>query len=275
LKKSALAINHSTDQIVEFAYDTDAQFLETRKGVLYKYHNTRNADGKPAYYPWAAASYVNSSLDNMVRQWHSIESVFQLMQRSAESRDVTYNRVGMFRNDAMYLTPIDIYKLGHGIIDSSNQYAVIAPFAQYPINDRMIYGPYEAVKIWATRRFELIETRVRLAQDPGFEMHSERFINSTIFPAILQLGFHMDVNRDICFVRTRADEAAFAQDCVIGGKTRGFKGMGAKSLIENLVGKSCTKYNVDEMWNMVGCGEGIRYYDTNVHDTTSSENSSD
>jgi hypothetical protein len=88
-----------------------------------------------------------------------------------------------------FLTPIDhIASLDRDEMDVHNQHAILAPFGKHPVNDRMIYGPLEGVKVWATKRFELIENRVQLRQDPGFEMHSERFLNATILPAIQELG---------------------------------------------------------------------------------------
>jgi hypothetical protein len=246
---------------IAFTYDTDAMFLEKRKALLDKYHNTMGPDGKPAYFPWGTKTYTSASLDNMVRQWHSIEFAYKLLDHHAKQRDVTYSRVGMFRNDAMYLTPIDIAMLDKGQADTKNKHVVVAPFAQYPINDRMIYGPYDAVKIWSTKRFELIEKRVQLAKDPGFEMHSERFLNASVFPAIQELGFETTMNRDICFVRTRADEAALANDCSVGGLTRGFGNMNKKALVEDIVGKNCTSYKMGFKWLGVGCGEGIDYHD--------------
>lgn len=246
---------------VAFTYDTDAMFLEKRKDLLDKYHNTMGPDGKPAYFPWGTKTYTSTSLDNIVRQWHSIEFAYKLLDHYAKQNGVTYSRVGMFRNDAMYLTPIDIALMDKGQPDTKNNHVVIAPFAQYPINDRMVYGPYDAVKIWSTKRFELIEKRVQLAKDPGFEMHSERFLNSTVFPAMEELGFERHMNRDICFVRTRADEAALANDCAVGGLTRGFGKMNKKALVEDIVGKNCTSYKMGFKWLGVGCGDSIEYHD--------------
>eukprot|EP00980_Cylindrotheca_fusiformis_P003718 scaffold823_cov86-Cylindrotheca_fusiformis.AAC.5 len=246
---------------VAFTYDTDDMFWEKRKDLLAKYHNTTRPDGKPAYFPWATKTYTHASLDNMVRQWHSIEFAYKLLDYHAKQLGVTYSRVGMFRNDAMYVTPIDIAVMDRGQYDTQNKHVVLAAFAQFPINDRMIYGPYDAVKIWSTKRFELIEKRVQLAKDPGFEMHSERFLNSTVFPVIRELGVETVVNRDICFVRTRADEAALANDCLIGGMSRGFGRVNKKAMVENIVGKKCTEYWMGFKWIGVGCGEGITYHD--------------
>lgn len=70
---------------------------------------------------------------------------------------VEYSRVGMFRSDVLYLKPIDISMLNQGVFDSRNRHVVVPGFARYPANDRMIYGNVEGVKIWATRRFSLVE----------------------------------------------------------------------------------------------------------------------
>ncbi|KAL3933027.1 MAG: hypothetical protein SGBAC_010574 [Bacillariaceae sp.] len=246
---------------IQFTYDTDDMFLEKRKELLDKYHNTMGSDGKPAYFPWGTKTYTSASLDNMVRQWHSIEFAFKLMDFHAKQKGVTYSRVGMFRNDAMYLTTIDIALLDKGVADTKNKVISVAPFARYPINDRMVYGPYDAIKIWSTKRFELIENRVALAQDPGFEMHSERFLNGTVFPAMEALGYTTEMNRDVCFARTRADEAALANDCTVGGMTRGFGSVNKKELVESIVGKKCTSYKMGFKWLGVGCGDGIQYFD--------------
>ncbi|CAJ1937808.1 unnamed protein product [Cylindrotheca closterium] len=246
---------------IQFTYDTDEMFLEKRKELLEKYHNTMGPDGKPAYFPWGTKTYTSTSLDNMVRQWHSIEFAFKLMDFAGKQNGVQYSRVGMFRNDAMFLTPIDIALMDKGVADTKNMVFSVAPFARYPINDRMVYGPYNAIKIWSTKRFELIEKRVQLAQDPGFEMHSERFLNGTIFPAMEAVGYKMEMNRDVCFVRTRADEAALANDCTVGGMTRGFGSVNKKELVESIVGKNCTSYKMGFKWLGVGCGDGIKYFD--------------
>ena len=257
--------NANREPMVRFVYDTEEQFLEKRGASLQRYHNTVTKDGKPVYYPWAAKTYTNQSLDNIVKQWHSIEYAFKLMEVTAQEMNVNYSRVAMFRSDAMYLTPVDIAMLDKGEIDTKNQHAVVAPFARMPINDRMIYGPYSAVKVWSSKRFEYIEDRVNLAEDPGYEMHSERFLNASIFPAMENLGYRTTINRDICFVRTRADEAAMVSDCQVGGTTRGWQGVDKQAIVEDIVQRNCTKYymGIKSRWTFVGCGKGIEYFDGN------------
>ena len=257
---------------IAFTHDSEQDFWNKRGPVLEKYHNTLNDDdGKPAYYPYLARTYTNASLDNLVKQWHSLENAFRLMDYHAKKLNVTYSRVGMFRADAMYLTPIDIASLDSNhtgtaaatttTTDTQNNHAVLAPFARLPVNDRMMYGPYKAVKIWATKRFELIEERARLRRDPGFEMHSERFLNASILPEIQKLGVELHVNRDICFVRTRADMSAIVSDCTQGGTTRGWKKVDRKGLVESIVGRNCSSYKWGNRFKFLGCGEHQVYSD--------------
>ena len=111
----------------------------------------------------------------------------------------------------MRLTPIDMASLGRDEMDLRNQHAVLVPFGKHPFNDLVIYGPLEGVIVWATKRFELIENRVHLRQDPGFKMHSERFLTTTILPAIQELGASLYTNQDSCFLRARADKKPFGK----------------------------------------------------------------
>jgi hypothetical protein len=252
--------NVHTPQIA-YTYDTEVQFWDKRRATIERYHHTMNADGKPAYYPYGAKTYTNSSLDNIVKQWHSIEYAFKLMDISAKQLGVTYSRVGMFRSDAMYLSPIDIALLDKNVTDSQNRHTVMAPFARMPVNDRMIYGAYEAVKLWSTKRFELLEERAKAQTDPGFIMHSEKFLNASIFPAMEAMGYKSNINRDICFVRTRADESAMVSDCNVGGDTRGWDKVNKKNVVEDLVQHNCTYFKMGFKWRFVGCGEGVEYLD--------------
>ena len=77
----------------------------------------------------------------------------------------------------------------------------------------MIYGPKKAVKIWAKERFMRLEEHV-VSYEPGYGMHSERFLNHSIFPAIRRLGVPVYANPDICFFRARADSSTWITDCV-------------------------------------------------------------
>lgn len=213
----------------------------------------------PLYFPYNAKTYEKSSLNNIVRQWHSIEFAFKLMDVTARQMGVQYTRVGMFRSDVVYMTPIDISLLDRGVTDSRNNHVVAPGFAQYPVNDRMIYGNYNGVKIWATQRWSLVEERAQKREEPGYVMHSERFLNFTVFPAIEAAGYAVDINKDICFVRARADESAMISDCSFNGLSRGWGTVDKKALVEKIVGKPCTRFKMGIKWIFVGCGKGIDY----------------
>jgi hypothetical protein len=252
--------NYDAPLLVEFASDTDESFQEQYASTLQKYHSTLGKDGKPAYFPYQA-HWQRSSLDNMVKQWHSIQSVFQLMEATSKKYNKTYDRVGMFRSDVMYMTPIDISRLDLGVTDTYNQYAVVPSFSQYPVNDRMIYGPTQAVRVWATQRFQLIEDRVKQASDPGYEMHSEKFMVSHVFPTIENQSNSMSIhlNQDICFARTRADYSVMVGDCRKRGTTRGWKHVNAKNLVESIVRRPCKQFRDNDNDEIVGCGIGMEH----------------
>ena len=225
---------------VAITTDTEEDFWRIRNETVQKYRTTKGADGKLLYFPWARPAYIfPTSIDSMVKQWHSIETVWHLMEEESKKLQVTYDRVAMLRNDVFYAAPIDIYQ-------TSSQDAVLPGFAMYPVNDRMIYGPYSAVKIWATERFQRIDSHVRKVQ-PGLGMHSEWFLKESIIPAIVETGTKVVMNYDICFFRVRADETVWISDCERTGKNapqgiiRDFRKVDKKRLVENIVGLPCTQ----------------------------------
>jgi hypothetical protein len=253
--------NDDTPILVEFASDTDESFQEKLGSTLEKYHSTLGKDGKPAYFPYTAG-WHRSSLDNMIKQWHSIQSVFELMETTAKKYNKTYDRVGMFRSDVMYMNPIDISRLDLGVPDTYNKYAVIPSFCRYPVNDRMIYGPTQAVQVWATQRFQLIEDRVKQASDPGNEMHSESFLATQVFPTIENhYNIPIHLNQDICFARTRSDYTVMVGDCRKSGTTRGWKRVNDKNLVESIVGRPCTQFINPANDTIVRCGIGMEHLD--------------
>mmetsp|Transcript_35319 Transcript_35319/g.38213 ORF Transcript_35319/g.38213 Transcript_35319/m.38213 type:complete len:176 (+) Transcript_35319:2-529(+) len=93
----------------------------------------------------------------------------------------------------------------------------------------MIAGPYEAVKIWASQRFTQIEEYAKNKNARrGMVMHSETFINASIFQSIKELTqptqeqqelqqqqqYEIREDRWICFLRVRAgDGAIWIEDC--------------------------------------------------------------
>lgn len=52
-----------------------------------------------------------------------------------------------------------------------------------------------------------------LKNDPGWGLHSERFLNYTLFPAIRQQGVEIVEHDTLCFFRARADGSVWITDC--------------------------------------------------------------
>jgi hypothetical protein len=128
----------------------------------------------------------------------------------------------------------------------------------------------KGVKVWATKRFELIEKRVQSRQALGFGMHSERFLNATILPTIQELGVSLYTNPDICFLRTRSDKSVLMDDCnhSNGGRTRDLGPV--QSLVESIVGTSCRSWKSQKK-RFLGCDfDGVTLVRTADDDDSSS-----
>lgn len=117
------------------------------------------------------------------------------------------------------MTPIDLYKVHLGKkshkIKAFNSGTIFPAFGRFPVNDRSIIGPREAVKVWATHRFPLLEEHVHKFADerPGWGMHSEKFVGWTLIPLIRQAGGRTVDDDEMCFIRARADESVWLSDC--------------------------------------------------------------
>ena len=246
LKDSVTNLHHADTQIPEvtFVSDTNETFWKQRGTLIQHYRTAKNKDGQYTFFPYGERTYeYPGTLDNIVKQWHSINAVWDAMEKSSlegnpkagnnDFRPHQYRRVAMMRNDVVYLTPIDIYSVpeSNSILGddfSSNVASVIPDFAKYPVNDRLIYGPHSAVKIWASQRFLKIEEYSRdPSATPGMVMHSETFLNASILQAIKETNTIDDnkgdaanqkfltvlEDRRMCFLRVRADGAIWIEDC--------------------------------------------------------------
>jgi hypothetical protein len=244
----------STRPHVVITMDTEEDFWILRNATLQKYRTTKTRDGKLLYFPWKSISYkFPTSIDNMVKQWHSIERVWNLMEEESQKLHVRYDRVAMMRSDVFYATPIDIMRVDkttHFFPTKQHEKEVVLPgFAMYPVNDRMIYGCYEGVQMWATLRFQKIDAHVLKVEQRGFGMHSERFLNGTILPAIRASGIKVNTNYDVCFFRVRADDTIWYSDCQRTGKNapqgiiRDIVKVNKKKLVEDMLGLPCTQSN--------------------------------
>jgi hypothetical protein len=141
---------------------------------------------------WTPQSYVN-----MLRQWHSIEKVWKLMVENEKKTGVQYERVGLFRSDVFYVSPIDIGK-GDAVI----------PAFGLMTNDRMFYGKYEHAYVWANIRFPSVDCYKPPKSTHG--LHSEHFMRRLILPNIP----NWTINDKICFLRVRGQGKIQKKDCI-------------------------------------------------------------
>ena len=229
--------------------ETKEEFSAKYGNLVEYYQTARGEDEKLIYFPWADKSYTSpKQIENIVMQWNSIQSVWNEMEKNSNKLGFQYERVACLRIDAFYALPLDIFQVDKDTYDYANRYAVIPGFAKYPVNDRMIYGPTEAVKIWATERFTRLDDHIDLNGQVGYGMHSERFIGYEIVPSITkETGYEVIENEDICFYRTRAENSVLVTDCsdTKGGSTRGIEVIDQKALVEDLVQRECEENPLD------------------------------
>lgn len=240
---------------VAISTDTEDFFWRMHNATIQMYRTAKDPNGTLLYFPYKC-KFNNETVDNIVRQWHSIQSVWELMEKEAEKLGVTYKRVGMFRSDVFFATPIDIG--GHNHI----QEAIYPGFALHPVNDRMFYGNYNAVKFWATQRFHLLERDIH-KMIPGTGLHPERFLDRILFPAIRANGTQVTADPDICFFRVRADNSVWINDCLQGrtkfSLNKTFDPMviaKQQRLVEDTVGRKCQLSKFDKYFLQVKCANG-------------------
>ena len=207
-------------QLVLIQNFTNEEFTSARGEILDLIRTKLDDKGRSIYVPYAAGFTMETTF-NVVRMWHVIHGAFELMERTAKKLGVRYFRVGVFRDDVIYTTPIDIFQYPveaeqpqNRTIDHTNKVAVIPGFARYPVNDRMFYGPYDAVKVYATKRFDLLDGHVNKKMGGERNLHPETFLKQAILPIIENTnGVRVVGDATICFVRVRADESFWVNDC--------------------------------------------------------------
>ena len=270
--------NTNPPPIIQYRTTSEMEFQQLYHSVLqtiYKYqHPTTKQYIYQPYYNDTVPLFSNTTLMNIIKMWHSQQSVFELMDSNGNDNGngnnknnnnnknkKHYHRVGMFRNDVLYVTPIDIYEIPKSTsplhpnewnilpsqsqrilrrrrhnrsrrrqqtnvrpvdisYDTYNEYAVIPNFANVPLNDRMIYGPYDAIQIYATYKFRMLfhhihTNAVQLSPSSvPYGIHSEQYLYRTIFPLIQQYGkVTILQHSNICFLRVRTDYSIRINDC--------------------------------------------------------------
>ena len=189
--------------------DTDEQFKER-----YDLEHYRKLIPTPS-------AWKPDSMDNMIRQWHSIERVWNLMRdkENKNNNNWQYNRIGLFRPDVLYTHPISI-------TDDPIDKAVI-PKMMYTqtkwggINDRMFYGTREFASIWATERFSTVDSYLSY-QKSNPDYASKRGLHSEDFLRYLMTKKH-DVPlmmKPICFKRIRSSGMIMHSDCSLVGRSK-------------------------------------------------------
>jgi hypothetical protein len=212
LRRRRAKSTNITPPIVSMIYDTDETFAALKQDTIELWTNTTNPDGNYTFFKNKEGYIYPLTMMNIMKQWHSIESVWNLMQDTASKHHIDYSRVGMFRLDVMYVTYINIYKLNHSAFDTGDDYAVYPIFSP-PMNDRMFYGPKATVELWATRRWARAQAHARKFEGISPEM----FLYQEIRPLMInEYQQKLFINPDICFVRVRADLSVHAVDCQIG-----------------------------------------------------------
>lgn len=221
--------------IIKFVQDSDHSFWERYQSLLQDIHSRKGPDGKLLYIPLSEKNpFPNETIVNIIKMWHSQEAAWKLMESSSSSKH--YSRVAMLRSDVLYVTPINIYQLPDGTTDIRNQHAVAPGFGTFPVSDRMMYGPWDAMQIWAAGRFRRLERHVHRVAKMGDGIHSEKFLFHTIFPAIRNAGVPIwKANSDLCFLRIRADDSVRIRDCGRDCVTDH-----NKKVVEHILQRACT-----------------------------------
>ena len=143
--------------VVLLPAETEGEF-ESKYGDLVARHCTASdpGTGKPLYFPWAdRARALCADLRDVIQDWDAVQATWDaLVKRGEEQGGTGYGRVGLLRLDAFYARPLDVFQLDKDSYDYATRYAVIPGFDKCPVNDRLVYGPAAAVKIWAAKRFQ-------------------------------------------------------------------------------------------------------------------------
>lgn len=254
--------------VVYYQGENEEQFWEKRGDILEMILNAKDPQGRQLYFPWKEGTYNNRTVENIVKMWHSIESAWFLMEREANKQHIQYERVAMLRSDVVYLTPIYLDEF------AADDTAVVPGFGRYPVSDRMVYGPYEAVRVWASERFQRIEEHARwiLQNDEGRAMHAETFMNVSIFPAMRKvLGNSRGIveHPHLCFLRGRADETVWLTDCDYNFKRPSvtLPSIGASignivNRLEDVLGRRCNgwSYKIDHGFRAINCARRAPFF---------------
>jgi hypothetical protein len=117
------------------------------------FQRRRNITYYRQFFPQPSAWEYPVSMDNMIRQWHSIEGGWNLLEDYEKKTMGRYDRVGFFRLDVKYTHPIGINTKETAVIPAM---MYVQEFPRV-INDRLFYGAREVAALWASDRFNTVE----------------------------------------------------------------------------------------------------------------------
>lgn len=206
--------------VVAFSNSTEEEIRSQHADLIHKIKTEKDEEGLYIYHPHDPKDilYNFETTTNIIKMWHNLESVWKLMESHEQQKlgGTKYDQVAMIRLDSVYVTPIDIFHYDDERIrgDDWKKTAVIPGFARFPVNDRLVYGPREAVKMWSNR-FDLIDYHIQnaRAKHKAIGLHSEHFLDKTVFPLLRVQGYAIVTDDDMCFLRARADNVLWVLDC--------------------------------------------------------------
>jgi hypothetical protein len=263
LAHTSVAGESQETPVVEYIKDWEESFYKRYRPLLEKIHTSHGGpEGNLLYIPLSEKeAFPNATLVNIIKMWHSQQSVWELMEpeiwvgtRTPVRHQKHYSRVAMFRSDVLYVTPIDIYQLPDGSIDYSNEFAVVPNFGNFPVNDRMIYGPADAVHVWASGRFRRLAEHVQRVAITGDGIHPEKYLYHTIFPAIRDAGVSIvPGSPSLCFLRVRSDMSIRIGDCGVGCVTNR-----NQMTIESILQRPCLLNRTNPDVPYLECSDRVR-----------------
>ena len=104
----------TTTTAIRFAMTQEQEFWIKYNELLQKIQTVKETaqTNRLLYFPWKETSYSKTTIANIIKMWHSIQSAFQLMKKHGQDNNIRYTRVAMLRSDVLFLTPIDIWQRG-------------------------------------------------------------------------------------------------------------------------------------------------------------------
>lgn len=262
------ALNNHAQTKVEFQMETEQDFTNLRGDLVKTVLNEQDAHGARVYFPWAHQDFTNSTVTEIIQQWHSIQSAWQLMEQSENATGQKHTTVGVLRSDVVFVTPIPV--------QGSTQGVTIPGFARYPVNDGLAYGERDAIQIYASERFTRLKEHMEFVnwKHPGTGIHPQSYLSWTIFPAMLDAIQPQEIyeHPSVCFLRAKIPEAVEVADCT-QGKPRNvvisapmqatYGNVDMKALVEQAIGRKCpgmrTNGQQRDLWCPLECNERCRW----------------